>query len=345
MAEQKEILVFAKRYNNKDPERIGGAIRLSEEFISDLKTLGESYSVIDINPANHGGFILSYIKVIAKALVCMKNHRCILFIGSDRVVAYLAPVILIIARIFGKRMSMKKLGGGFDQFYLKSNKIVQWKLRWLLRNLAVSFYETKHLVQFFAKFGRAEWFPNARNFDDRQPGDVNYSGKYAFISQVKNSKGVIEILEAAQELRQDYTLHIYGPIVDLEIPDHLRPTFEEVYQRPLKPEEVMGVIEKYDVIMLPTYYPGEGYPGILIESYAMGKPVISTQWNAIPEIIEHERTGLLIPPRDKGPLIEAIRWFNYENYAELSKEALKYSRQFNSLYQSGSKLNLIKGNE
>lgn len=343
MRSKKEILVFAKRYNKKDPQQIGGAIRLSEELIDDLHTLGESFTVIDINPANGGGFVLSYGKILAKAFKEILSHKCVLFIGSDRVVVYIAPIILLMSLSMGRKFILKKVGGGFDNYYEKSNWGIKVLIRYVMRNAVATLFETKHMVRYFQDFGKTVWFPNVRNIPERKIIERPYSRKFAFISQVKNSKGVIEILKAAQELDNSYSIHLYGPKVDLTVPDHLLELFDTSYQGPLRPEEVLAVIEKYDVIMLPTYYPGEGYPGILIESYSVGKPVISTIWNSIPEIIEHEKTGLLIEPRNYQALMDAIRWFNETNYKQTSKNALAYSKQFNSLFQTSSKLNLIKG--
>ncbi|QBA65405.1 glycosyltransferase family 4 protein [Muriicola soli] len=344
MSNRKDILVFAKRYNVKNPEQIGGAIRLSEELIDDLQTLKESFTVIDINPANGGGFFLTYIKVIWKTIIQTKKHNSVLFIGSDRVVVHLAPVVLLIGKLCNRKVTLKKVGGGFDRFYNESGYLVKLRIRWLMKNVVATLFETKQLVNYFKSFGRTVWFPNVRNFPERKIIPGAYQKRFAFISQVKNTKGVIEILEACQILGSDYRIHIYGPIVDLVIPDHLKSIFDEIYKGALKPDEVLKTIENYDVIMLPTYYPGEGYPGILIESYSMGKPVISTIWNSIPEIIDHEKTGLLIAPKDKTALVEAIEWYNVKNYPILSENALNYSKQFNSLYQTSDKLNLIKGN-
>ena len=40
----------------------------------------------------------------------------------------------------------------------------------------------------------------------------------------------------------------------------------------------------------------DGIPNVVLESMAMGVPVVTTQISAIPEVIEHGKTGLLVPP-------------------------------------------------
>ncbi len=50
----------------------------------------------------------------------------------------------------------------------------------------------------------------------------------------------------------------------------------------------------------------DGIPNVLVEAMAARVPVISTEISGIPELIEHDRNGLLVPPRDPGALAAAI---------------------------------------
>ena len=50
----------------------------------------------------------------------------------------------------------------------------------------------------------------------------------------------------------------------------------------------------------------DGIPNVLLESMAMGVPVVATDISAIPELIETEKTGILVPPGQPGQLAEAM---------------------------------------
>jgi glycosyltransferase involved in cell wall biosynthesis len=50
----------------------------------------------------------------------------------------------------------------------------------------------------------------------------------------------------------------------------------------------------------------DGIPNVIIEAMAFGLPVISTQVNAIPEIVRHGETGIAVPQRDAAALAEAV---------------------------------------
>ena len=50
----------------------------------------------------------------------------------------------------------------------------------------------------------------------------------------------------------------------------------------------------------------EGLPLSLVESLISNKPVIATEISGIPEIIIHNKTGLLVPPRDSQAMANAV---------------------------------------
>ncbi len=50
----------------------------------------------------------------------------------------------------------------------------------------------------------------------------------------------------------------------------------------------------------------DGIPNVLLESMAMGVPVVATAISAIPELVETEKTGLLVQPGQPKQLAQAM---------------------------------------
>jgi len=70
-------------------------------------------------------------------------------------------------------------------------------------------------------------------------------------------------------------------------------------------EEVMALYPEADVVVLPAVWK-EPFPRALLEAMAAAKPVVATRSGGIPELVVHEETGLLVPPKDSQALADAL---------------------------------------
>jgi glycosyltransferase involved in cell wall biosynthesis len=70
--------------------------------------------------------------------------------------------------------------------------------------------------------------------------------------------------------------------------------------------DMSALFESVHVVCLPTHY-GEGVPKVLIEAAAAGRAIVATDVPGCREIVKHEETGLLVPPRDVDALARALR--------------------------------------
>lgn len=69
-------------------------------------------------------------------------------------------------------------------------------------------------------------------------------------------------------------------------------------------DDVPAVTAALDVAVLPSYREAQGLS--ILEAMALSRPVVASAVGGIPEMIEDDRTGLLVPPRDAGALAAAI---------------------------------------
>ena len=91
-------------------------------------------------------------------------------------------------------------------------------------------------------------------------------------------------------------------------------------------------VEKYfaacDMVVLP--YESATQSGIVQIAYGFGKPVVVTNVGGLPDVVEDNRTGYVVPPQDENALADAvIRYFAQEKGAEFAKniadEAYRFS--------------------
>lgn len=69
-------------------------------------------------------------------------------------------------------------------------------------------------------------------------------------------------------------------------------------------EDVPRILASLDLFVLSSHM--EGLGSSLLDALACGLPVVATRAGGIPEIIHHEETGLLVPPKDSEALAQAI---------------------------------------
>jgi len=83
-----------------------------------------------------------------------------------------------------------------------------------------------------------------------------------------------------------------------------------------------------DIFVLPSFHEGFGIP--IIEAMSFGKPIIATKVAAIPELVEHGKSGLLVNPGDPEGLSSAIVSLLSDNslYKFMSRNAFERSKLF-----------------
>lgn len=69
-------------------------------------------------------------------------------------------------------------------------------------------------------------------------------------------------------------------------------------------KDVPELLKAFDLFVMPSVM--EGLCTSILDSLASGTPVVGTTAGGIPEIIEHEKTGLLVPTRDPEGLAAAV---------------------------------------
>jgi starch synthase len=89
-----------------------------------------------------------------------------------------------------------------------------------------------------------------------------------------------------------------------KIIDSISNGYFEVHNHFIPDEMVAELFERTELLILP--YIEATQSGPLHIAYAFKKPVVCTNVGALPEVVAHGKTGLIVPPKDSKALSEAI---------------------------------------
>lgn len=128
------------------------------------------------------------------------------------------------------------------------------------------------------------------------------------IAVLREPKGIQYMIEAMLLVLKKHPNTIYLIVGDGEYRASLQ---DLIADRQLDGHVVMAghrtdipdILALSDIFVLPSL--GDALPTVLIESLAAGTPVVATNVGGIPEIIEHNKNGILVPPANKERLAEA----------------------------------------
>lgn len=116
--------------------------------------------------------------------------------------------------------------------------------------------------------------------------------------------------------------------------------------------EVQEIVSSADLLVAPSVPTKdgrrEGIPVVLMEALSWGVPVVASDLSGIPELVQHEVTGLLVPPGNVDELAQAIQRFSREPGLKELTTMNAYrllESSFNNECSTRQLLHLIKGHE
>jgi len=190
----------------------------------------------------------------------------------------------------------------------------------MYNKLKAVYVQSQTMVKVLSECGikNVVYVPNSKRIDYLPQLKLCRGNKvhFVFLSRVHPEKGCYEIIEAVKQLidlgyKDKFTVTFYGAIA---------PGFEESFANMisscdniryngflnLNKSKGYDELSSYDVMLFPTYYDGEAFPGVIIDAFIAGLPVIATDWHFNKEIID-DSVGIIIQPRNIESLVDAIK--------------------------------------
>lgn len=282
--------------------------------IQEFRDMGCEWIQVDMdrqgkNPLNELKLIATYRKLLRKIkpdIVLTYTIKPNIYVGM--VCASLK--IPYVANITGLGTAVENPG--------MTQKLTLAMYRYALRRAQMVFFQNKANQEFMLKHGVV------RGAYDLLPGSgVNLERyqvlpypqaetmDFLFMSRIMKEKGIDQYLAAAKHFREKYPqtrFHICGRCTKA-YEEKINKLHEEgvvIYHGLVR--DIVPVHTVSCCTIHPTYYP-EGMSNVLLESCALGRPVISTDRPGCREIIDVGVNGFTVKERDSDDLIEKVEKF------------------------------------
>ena len=95
-------------------------------------------------------------------------------------------------------------------------------------------------------------------------------------------------------------------------------------------DKTTETLRQYFVMLFPTFYYGEGFPGNVVDAYNAALPMIATDWNYNKEVIADGKNGILVPIQDAQALCDALlQLYHNRDYAyEIALNNIEAAKEY-----------------
>ncbi len=246
-------------------------------------------------------------KRLGQVLRCLHKSDVIFVLLSRNGRKVIFPLLYWLNRFYGKPLFHDVIGGVLDEDLSREPGLLKQ-----LHMFRVNWVETEGLRSRLAALGlkNGAVLPNFKRLqivpEAERTVKTDEVWRFCTFSRVTKSKGITVACEAVMEInrergKQVATLDVYGPVeppYDEELKRLLAVAGDAVrYMGVADYRESSRILKGYDMLLFPTWFEGEGFPGTLVDAFSAGLPVIATDWHCNGEIITHGQTGYLYDVR------------------------------------------------
>nr|WP_230390595.1 glycosyltransferase family 4 protein [Reinekea sp. G2M2-21] len=305
------------------------------------KMLGNTWQVIELNSEE---FKTKPIATLYTLIASIFKADAMVMLPAQSLLPYMV-LFSSIVKLFSKKITVYSVIGGWLPNYLERRKV----LRWLVRRVDAILVETKGMQKLLQNQRITSLVvPNSKDFsldvvnqlksNINNVEDFTYLNQCVYIGRVTAEKGVGYALEAVAEFNKltnsRIILDVFGPI-DIEYKKEFESLLEKYssdvrYKGVIQSHEVQRQIGKYDALLFPTFYKGEGFPGVLIDSFSAGLPVIASNWAYNKEFIKHGVNGFIVNVKDTSSIVAALLELYGSDLSSIKRSCLNSCADFHS---------------
>ena len=156
-----------------------------------------------------------------------------------------------------------------------------------------------------------------------------FENQIIFAGRLSKEKGVETLIETAEQLPNNYNLLIAGSgPLEGKVEDLSSKKTNVHYLGYQSKPDVLSLIHSSDLLIQPSLE--EGMSSTLLEAMGCGTCILGSNIEGISEIIENEKTGMLVEPNNSNELLNEILYLlpKKEKRLRMAKEGLKIVKRY-----------------
>jgi len=332
-------VLFIAGIGINDRDVYGGMLAKNRFFYDYLKNKEINLKVIDTYVSEKK--ILN--RILSKLIINLKRIYILLlsFFYDEIIISDHAYKIISILNKLNQsyKITFFVVGGAFNQKL--SQGILDKKKYYDIKHIYVETYKMKKdLLNLGLK--NVERVPNFKTFNQKNKKykkEINEPIKLFYIGRIHSKKGInlaVKALRKINKEKQKFILDFYGPI-NKEFNSHfLKEIKKNDYLNYCGCVDLVGEhkeyhkLSDYDLFIFPTFWPGEGFPGVIIDSFILGIPVLASDWHYNSEIVKDKYNGILFEPKKIDDLCNKLNYIykNKEILIRMSKNSYKSAKKY-----------------
>ena len=280
------------------------------------------------------------IKLIMKCIKAM-NADNVIFLPAQNGIKVFIPLLCFLNKFYRKNLLYDVVGGWLPDL-LEKNKFLLRKAK----KITKIFVETNGMKTKLNSLG-LENVQVMLNFKELSPIKEDEITKIDYteinvctFSRVIKEKGIENAINVVKKINEKYGKNIYHLDIYGQIGKDYKEDFEKIidsinnenicYKGEIESSKSVETIKKYDLLLFPTYYEGEGLAGTIIDAFFAGVPIIASDWKYNKEIINNEVTGLIFKAKDDNDFEEMLDDIYLQKYDinQMKIECLKESEKY-----------------
>ena len=271
----------------------------------------ENVQTVNTNPWKKNPF-----KFLLKSIGLLRKCDVFIIAPADNGFIVFVPILSFFNWFYRKRILYVVIGGFLPDLLRAKPRYIK-----LVNRFDGVFVQTDNILNDLEKLEvkHLEILSNPKRLNTRKESDVELiidkHIRICVFSRIYADKGVEDAVEAVklanESLGGNYiTLDMYG-LVPAFYKERLQEILDQnkglvQYNGIIDYDKTVETLSNYFVMLFPTYYHGEGFPGNVIDAYNSALPIIATDWLYNSDVVLDNQTGLLVPIKNPKALSEAI---------------------------------------